>query len=256
MKIKTIKAAVDNLRTTETRGTVVNTEALKLLREMLSVPMVERQDALEAACDLLEKIHYQGETDWRIAEEIGKFLEQKSTLVEFNAEPFGYWLYPKGLPLHGMFQKPDPEIQSASVREAFEITTLYAEQVVPFVSQDEAAQSEITALRGELERYKIANERLGGTIEKFAGVALSNKDDGELLQQRLAYAEHLNSELEKDRDAWRRRSSHRLADCQEIMGALKEIERDTTDADSKELATKTIAEILRRAKSNEQPVAL
>jgi hypothetical protein len=168
MKIEEVRAAVDRLHTTECRGTVVNSEALKELRALLTTPVIEHQ-----------------------------------------VEPFGYWMHPKDLPHLGMFHKPDPDIESASVKEAFVAVRLYAEQ------------PEIAALREELERAKLQN-----------------------------------AELEKDRDAWRRRSSHRLADCQEMMGALKEIERDTTDADSRELATKTIAEILLRAKSNEQPVKI
>lgn len=208
MKIADIKAAVDRLHTTECRGIVVNSEALKELGELLSTPVIERKDALDAACALLDKVHYQGETDWRIREDIGHFLEQRQELaVERQVEPFGYWMHPNGLPQLGMFHKPDPDIESASVKESFVAVRLFAEQ------------PDIVALREELERSK---------------------------QQ--------NAELEKDRDAWRRRSTHRLADCQGMMGALKAIERDSTNADSKELATKTIAEILRRAKSHEQPV--
>lgn len=48
---------------------------------------------------------------------------------------------------------------------------------------------EVEALRDELGRYKLGHERLGGTIEQMAGVALINKEVGELLQQRLAAAE-------------------------------------------------------------------
>lgn len=48
-----------------------------------------------------------------------------------QGEPFGYWLYPKNLPLHGRFSKPDPDMQSAAVVEAFDITPLYTSQPTP-----------------------------------------------------------------------------------------------------------------------------
>lgn len=51
-----------------------------------------------------------------------------------QGEPFGYWLFPKGLPLHGMFHRvtaSDKIIDSQSVVDAFEITPLYAEQPAP-----------------------------------------------------------------------------------------------------------------------------
>ncbi len=54
-----------------------------------------------------------------------------------QGEPFGYWLFPKGLLLHGMFHRvteTDKIIDSQSVVEAFEITPLYAEQPVPVAS--------------------------------------------------------------------------------------------------------------------------
>jgi hypothetical protein len=171
MKIEVIKAAVDRLKTSEHRGIVVNAEALEGLRELLSVPVIERPDALKQALELLARVYNQGDTQGVIGEEIGNFLAQKNDFnLERPLEPFGYWLFPKGSPLLGMFHKPSPDIETASVKESFELTALYAD-------------SEIAALRAELERYKIANARLAGTIEKVAAVALTNKNEAERLQQ-------------------------------------------------------------------------
>jgi hypothetical protein len=239
MKIETIKAAVDRLRTTECRGTAVNSEALKELRELLSAPYIERKDALDVARDLLARVYEQGTLDGMIGEEIGNFLYLKHDLsVERQDDPFGYWMHPNGLPQLGMFHKPDPDIESASVKEAFVAVRLYAEQ------------PDVVALREELDRYKIAYDWLNGTIENVAAVALRNKEEGELLQQSLAEAEQRNTALEKDRNEWRRRSTHRTADNQEMLKSLMEIERNTTDIDSKKLASKSIAVVLGRAKFN------
>lgn len=112
-------------------------------------------------------------------------------------------------------------------------------RIEPLIRNSEA-QAEIALLREQLDSLTAAGK----------GVRDAWRED----QQRLAAAEQRNAELEKDRDDWRRRSTHRLADCQEMMTALKEIERDTADPDSKNLATTTIAEILRRAKGNELPI--
>lgn len=60
--------------------------------------------------------------------------DRKLPAAQPQGEPFGYWLFPKGLPLHGMFHRvtqSDKVIDSQSVVEAFEITPLYAEQPAP-----------------------------------------------------------------------------------------------------------------------------
>jgi hypothetical protein len=168
MKIEVIKAAVDRLKTSECRGTTVNTEALSELRELLSVPFIERADALSEARELLERVYDQGDTDGLIGEEIGNFLEQKHALnIQRSVEPFGYWMFPKGFPQHGIFHEPSPDIGSAGVEEVFEIKALYDEQ------------PEIAGLRAELDRYKAAGARLGGTAN---GIKISQEQTAAIIE--------------------------------------------------------------------------
>lgn len=59
---------------------------------------------------------------------------QADIAAQPQGEPFGYWLFPKGLPLHGRFHRvtgSDKVIDSELVVEAFDITPLYAEQPAP-----------------------------------------------------------------------------------------------------------------------------
>lgn len=54
-------------------------------------------------------------------------------------EPFGYWLQPKGLPLHGMFHRVTENdkviYEPANTLERFDAIALYAEQPAPVAEQ-------------------------------------------------------------------------------------------------------------------------
>lgn len=67
----------------------------------------------------------------------------------------------------------------------------------------------------------------------------------EYAQSELAALREELATAEKDRDEWRSRSTRRLADCQEMMKTLREVE-GCKDTDAALLATDTLSEIMRR----------
>jgi hypothetical protein len=99
----------------------------------------------------------------------------------------------------------------------------------------------------EVMRYAVIETALciGGNLHD-GEVLMVRADDHD--RQLAALREEL-AKVTEDRDAWRKRSTRRLADCQEMRNALNEIE-GCKDTDAALLATDTLAEIYRREKLN------
>lgn len=93
---------------------------------LMGAPAAQFQGDIETLRAALRTEVEAGDSWKREAQELREKLEGQP-----QGEPFGYWLFPKGLPLHGMFHRvtaSDKIIDSQSVVAAFDITPLYAEQ--------------------------------------------------------------------------------------------------------------------------------